>query len=180
MRVDQAVRSLRATRTYAPTPIDDERVGRWVDAARWCGSSKNSQPWRFVAVRDRESLRRLSGMGDFARHLSTCQLALVLVAAPGPYPFSRAFDLGRVAQSLMLLAHEDGVGSCVAVLEPRANLIAAGGLVRAPEGWSAELAIGFGHPVGENASSGPSPRGRLPTAELLFWETFPARHDALR
>ncbi len=184
MRVDEAIRSLRATRRYGTAPIADDLVIRWVDAARWCGSSKNSQPWRFVAVRDRDVLRQLSTFGDFAGHLAHCELAVVVLSGPTPYPFSRAFDLGRVTQCLMLLAQDDGFGSCVAVFEPADHVSAAGDLIRAPEGWSAELAIGFGVPGDDRAGGAglapSSPPGRLPTAELLHWARFPEGDHAVR
>lgn len=186
MQVDEAIRSLRASRRSTLAPIGDDVVRRWVEAARWCGSSKNSQPWRFVAVRERGVMHTLSTLGDSASHLAQSDLAVVLVATQGAYPFSLAFDLGRVAQCLMLLAHDDGVGSCVAVFGPRSNVVAAGNLVGIPPAWSAELAIGFGYPTrarpGAAADPPPvSPAGRLAAAELLHWEKFSeAGADAVR
>jgi nitroreductase len=186
MQVDEAIRSLRATRLYSSRPVEDGAVRRWVNAARWCGSSKNSQPWRFIAVRHRDSLRALSSLGEFTAHLAQCDIAVVLVATSAPYPFSLAFDLGRVAQCLMVLAHNDGVGSCVAVFGPQRNVVAAGALVRVPADWSAHLAIGFGYPTQEEPHdvselSGVSPPGRLATADLLYWERFSETNtDALR
>lgn len=177
MQVDEAIRTLRASRDFAPTPIGDGLIRAWVDTARWCGSSENSQPWRFVVVRNREVLHALSTFGDSAGHLELCDVAIVLVATPGPYPFSLAFDLGRVAQCLMLVAHHDGIGSCVAVFGPRSNVVEAGAVVGVPPELSAGLAIGFGYAVRkqrEAASTphGPSPTGRLDTAGLLHWERF--------
>ena len=186
MHVDEAIRSLRATRRYSLAVIDDDLVSKWVDTARWCGSSKNSQPWRLVAVRDPEVLRTLSRLGDHAGHLAECALALVLAATPSPYPFSYAFDLGRMAQCIMLLAHADGVGSCIAVFGPRGNVEAAGALVDTPPGWSADLAIGMGYPTVADgdvpAGSGRvSPGGRLEASELLSWNRFSkADGDAVR
>jgi nitroreductase len=171
MQVNDAIRSLRASRCHSSQRVEDDLLTGWVESARWCGSSRNSQPWRFVAVRDRDTLRTLSRHGDSAYHLAECDVAVVVVATPSPYPFSLVFDLGRVAQCLMLLAHADGVGSCVAVFGPNASVVAAGSLVGIPPEWSAELAIGFGYP-----RPGPrttlSPGGRVPAAELLHWERY--------
>lgn len=138
--------SLRATRSYLDEPVPSQLVERWLDVARWCGSSRNSQPWRFVVVRDRDALARLSALGEDAGHLGTADLAVALAAAPGPYPFSTVFDLGRVAQSLMLAAAADGVGSCIAVLEPESSIETAKRLLSVPSAWRLDLAIGFGYP----------------------------------
>lgn len=170
MDIKEGLRTLRATRRYRPGGIADEMIEAWVDTARWCGSSKNSQPWRFVAVRDRLTLQALSVLGDHAGHLADCEVALAVAGISTAYPFSRSFDLGRVAQSLMLAAHADGVGSCIAVFEPRSNVVAAGTLLFVPPDLDVEFAIGFGYPADRPADterSTVSPSGRLEVRELL-------------
>lgn len=176
MEVSIAAASLRACREFAPVGIDPGLVEQWVDRARWCGSSKNSQPWRFVAVRDRDLLCRLSTLGDFADHLAECSLAIAVASVPSEFPFSTTFDIGRVVQTLMLLAHEDGVGSCVAVFEPRANVDLVGHLLGAPAGYSVDVAVSFGYrrAAASTTMESPSRRGRLDRTELLYWEHFPA------
>jgi len=185
MGVDEAIASLRAVRHYTGVPVPDDLVRAWVDVARWCGSSKNSQPWRFVAVRDRTALVALSAFGEFAGHLATCDVALVVIATPAPYQFSLAFDLGRISQCLMLLAHQEAIGSCVAVFGPHDLVVAAGEVVKAPPAWTAHLAIGFGHPGPQDRPADDlqrvSPPNRLVTEQLLFWDAVPEdATDAVR
>jgi nitroreductase len=186
MDVDRAIRSLRAGRRYSGAPVGDGLVTRWIDAARWCGSSKNSQPWRFVAVRRRSTLHALSALGEHAGHLAHCDVAVVVLATPAPYAFSMAFDLGRIAQSLMLLAHDDGVSSCVAVFGPESNVAAAGAHLGIPAEWTAHLGIAFGFPADDGGGAvAPgelvSPPGRLPVSQLLYRETVaPGGGHAIR
>ena len=59
MDVFEAVRTLLAVRSYRDTPIPDAVVRRIVEAGRLTGSGMNSQPWHFMVVCDRNSLRRL-------------------------------------------------------------------------------------------------------------------------
>lgn len=46
------VRSQRACRAFADTPVADELVARVLDAAVHAPSAENGQPWEFVVVRD--------------------------------------------------------------------------------------------------------------------------------
>src|SRR5258706_14884861 len=85
-------------------------------SGRLSGSAKNMQPWHFVAVRDRETLVRLSQCGAFAVHLAGAALGIVLAT---PDPFFRLtvpFDLGRAAQNMMLAAWAEGIGSEMATI----------------------------------------------------------------
>jgi len=160
------VRSLRATRTFSHDPIPEGEFERWLESARWTGSSKNSQPWRFTLVRDRTTRETLSGCGEWAKHLAAAPLVVVVSTLQGPYPFSTIFDTGRIAQSLMLVAAEAGYGSCVAVFEPEPNIERVRNLLRIPDGERVDLAIGFGRPA---RTSGPPPlrRGRESIETLI-------------
>ncbi|HEY8547527.1 MAG TPA: nitroreductase family protein [Acidimicrobiales bacterium] len=47
----------RTIRRFTDEPVPDELVERLVFAATRASSGRNSQPWTFVAIRDRETLR---------------------------------------------------------------------------------------------------------------------------
>ena len=51
-----AIASRRETRDYADTPIPEDIVQRILDAGRLSGSSKNTQKWEFVVVRDHAAM----------------------------------------------------------------------------------------------------------------------------
>jgi nitroreductase len=114
MDVLEAISRVRAIRAYRPDPLPDEVVTRIVDAGRHAGSSKNSQRWDFVVIRQTETLRRLGDVGPYAGHLPGALAAVALVTpAPKPgQPYSVMWDLGRAAQNMVLAAWALGVGSC--------------------------------------------------------------------
>jgi len=109
-----AIRSLRVVRKYADRPLTEDEVRTIADSARKTGSSKNTQRWDFVTVRDRASLARLSGVTPYAKHLPSAGAAIALVVdRPDPeYPRSVLWDLGRAAQNITLTAWAMGIGSC--------------------------------------------------------------------
>lgn len=170
--IAHAVRSLRAVRHYLPGEIDPSVLNRWIDAARWCGSSRNGQPWRFIAVDDRDVLAQLAVLGGYTRHLEGCSMALVVASRRDGPEFSRTFDLGRICQSLMLLAAEDGYGSCIGIFEPRDNMRRAAQLVDVPAELEVDLAIAFGLPAPNDREPSVSPPGRLTVPELLAFGSY--------
>ena len=72
------LRSLRAIRLYAPTPIPDQAWQDILDVARWTGSAKNRQPWELIVLQDRDVLShfRESGPGWQARINATLRRSM--------------------------------------------------------------------------------------------------------
>lgn len=157
----------RTARFFRADAVPVETVHVIVDTARWTGSARNRQPWRFVAVYDADARARLARLGAYAGHLAAAPVVLVLLG-PTERQFDTEFDLGRVAQSLTLAAAEQGLGSCIVSLYPEENALAAASVVQAEPGWSARHAIAIGFPA-PTPSLGRSaiPRGRHDTGELL-------------
>ena len=174
--VAQALSSLRSTRRYDRSrQVTDEMVRGWLDVARWCGSSKNSQPWRFAVVRRPDVLEALAECGDHADHLPRSSVTIVIGMLDYPHRFSAVFDLGRVAQSLMVNAHAAGVGSCVAVFEPE-HVPRVRHLLGFPDRGECNLAIGFGYPStteSEDRSIGGD--GRRALDDLVGIDRFPTQ-----
>jgi nitroreductase len=59
MGVYEAMRTLKAVRRLKPDPIPDEVLHRVLEAATWAPTGGNQQPWRIIAVKDREKKTRL-------------------------------------------------------------------------------------------------------------------------
>ncbi len=98
----QTIRSLRSVRQFdLAKPIDDEVLHRILQAGRMSGSSKDTQPWWFIVVKDRATLETLSKCGNFAQHLAGAPLAIAIVFDPQFY--RGEFDSGRCAQNMMLV-----------------------------------------------------------------------------
>jgi nitroreductase len=56
----QAVEERCSIRKFTPDPIPDEHIRRMIDCARLAPSASNSQPWRFVVVRNKEVMQKMS------------------------------------------------------------------------------------------------------------------------
>ena len=165
--------SLRAVRHFKDQPLLEETAQRILQAGRWTGSAKNTQPWQFVAVGERSMLKELSTCGRYASHLAGAALAVVIATPPG----FALFDAGRVAQNMMLAAWAEGVGSCIASLQEESR---ARELLGIPDGWQAYTAISFGYPrpgaprtiEGRPLQEVLANVGRRPLEEIVHWEKW--------
>jgi nitroreductase len=172
----QFMRSLRAVRRFAPDPVPDEILTDVLEVARWTGSSKNTEPWHLIVVRQRSTLQNLAMCGPYAGHLAGAQVGIVLVMDDG----NQRFDEGRLAQNLMLAAWAQGVGACIGSLYPEPNVRRAKELLGVPASKWLHTAISFGYPADSRAlrlstSRGglaEVPIGRQELAAFVSWERY--------
>jgi len=157
------IRNKRDSRSYAEKPIPEAVLERILQAGRMAGSSKNTQPWRFVVLRDEARKKELAGCGQFAQHVPSAPLVIAVVLLPG----GGEFDAGRAAQNMMLAAWAEGITSCPVAMHDRECAARTLGL---PEGHRVAIVLAFGYP----ASKASLHRGvpRTPLTELVRYERW--------
>lgn len=160
MDVGEAIRTLRAVRTFDGRQLPEEVLRDILSAGRRAQSSKNTQPWHFIVVRERETLRRLSETGDYAGHLAGAAAGVVLAT-----PHQDKYDIGQATACMMLAAWELGVGSCIAsIYEPERVRTMLG----IPDHLNVDVALSFGYPAADwkPARMG----GRRVLNDVVRWE----------
>lgn len=163
MDVFEAVRTLLAVRRYQDRPVPETVLRRILEAGRLTASASNAQPWHFIAVQDRDTLRQLGGLARSGPYVAQAPLAIVVAVDKTPFAVS---DASRAIQSMLLTAWADGVGS---------NWVGFGGLneVRALLHVPAELDVlailPFGYPV---ESLGQGKKQRKPLEAVAHRELY--------
>jgi nitroreductase len=168
MNVSDAIRLKRAVRKFKDEPLPENTVRAILNAGRRSQSSKNTQPWQFIAIQDKLILKRLSETGDYAGHLAGAALGVAILHPDPTEKFQILFDIGQCAAYMQLAAWEMGIGSVIAsIYEPDSarNIL----------GFAADLtvrfALSFGYPADEAAlSSPPKKGGRQPFNEVVHWD----------
>jgi nitroreductase len=156
------IMKLRAIRDFRSDPISEDDLGAILEAARWTGSSKNRQDWSFIVVTG-DRLQELAEHGDFTDPIRRSAATIVLVKEEG----GNMFDIGRVAQNIMLAAKAIGVASCPITLHRSAQ---AREFLGAPDGTETRYAVALGYP-GDEAS----PRrfgGRKPAQAVVRYQRY--------
>lgn len=172
-----AVRPLlrvRQVREFTDEPVATDALDAIADAARWSGSSTNSQPWRFVILRSADTLRTIAAAGlPQTRSLQSATAAVAVVLPEGKgVGISHAFDEGRAAERMLIAASFLDLGAAVAwILPPVRPLVAS--LLGVPEGHFVRTIVALGHPsVAAQRPKSVKGKARLPREETVFYETW--------
>lgn len=170
MNVHEAILTKRAVRQFSPQPISDDDARKIINAGRRAQSSKNSQPWHFIAIRNKDTLKSLSEMGTFAGHLAGATLGIAIITVDPAIRWSIMFDAGQAASYMQLEAWELGIGSCMATIyEPDK----ARDLLGFPADQHIRAAISFGYPAEQTAVTAPPKKaGRNALDDILHWEKW--------
>src|SRR5437588_2185849 len=75
----EEMRKVRQARLYRPDPVPEDVLNELLEVARWTGSSRNTQPWHFIVVRDKDTLRQLSQLRPPISWVADAPLGIVLV-----------------------------------------------------------------------------------------------------
>jgi nitroreductase len=171
MDIKEAIRTRRAVRQFTDKPLPQEAVEAILNAGRRAQSSQNTQPWRFIAVQDRELLEALGSLGPQRGHLADAALGVVILTPDPEAKLSIMFDAGQAAAYMQLAGWEQGVGSCIAGIRDPEQ---ARQLLGFPDDWHTRIGISFGYPQQASAlTAAPEKGGRLPYDEVVHhdrWE----------
>ncbi len=170
MNVSDAIRLKRAVRKFKDTPLPNEVVHAILNAGRRSQSSKNTQAWRFIAVRDKSILKELSTCGQWASHIAGAALCVAILTPDPTEKFQIMFDAGQAAAFMQLAAWELGVGSVPASLY---EFEKTREILKFPAEWHLRIALSFGYPQEEEKLSAPPKKGgRAAFEDVVHWDKW--------
>ena len=173
-RVRPLVR-VRQIRDFSDRPIAPAELDAIADVARWSGSSQNTQPWRFIVIRERDTIRRLADSALPQTRALLTATAAIAIALPDEAggAVHHAYDEGRAAERILVAASLLGLGAGITWILPdaRARVHA---VLAIPEGRLVRTIVALGHPS-EAACAPKSAPGtaRMPRNEVVFEERWP-------
>lgn len=140
MELTEAVRKRRSVRRYRNEPVSGELLEELLEIACWAPSAENAQPWYFVALTSEEALQtlrktmeqvsedmrahlterlprhpRLVGeTTNFLRRLGDAPVCILVFLQQdyGPVRETMLESTAAAIQTLLLAAHERGLGTC--------------------------------------------------------------------
>jgi nitroreductase len=166
---------VRQIRDFTPDPVSDAALEAITEVARWSGSSRNTQPWRFIVIRDEATIRKIAEMGlPQTRSLKTAT-ATIAIALPGDpkMAVSYAYDDGRAAERMLIAASFLGLGAAIAWILPQIRP-PIGEFLGLPDGWIVRTIVALGHPTAAARRPKAAPgTARRPRGEAVFEERWP-------
>ncbi len=160
METWDAIRARRNVRQFADRLITKEDLNRILEAGRRAPSSRNTQPWDFVAVSDREQLRELSKVWRGGWHVEGSAATIALIAPRSDDARMEAsieYDLGQASMAMMIAAADVGIGSCHSAV---GDEDLARRLLGYPNDRRCALLISLGYPADRRLKSIRTPKRR--------------------
>ena len=164
MDVFKAVRTILAVRRYQDKPVPEDVVRRIVEAGHLTASSMNLQPWHFIVVEDRDTLRALGALAMTGPYIAQSAFAIVVAVDQTRFAVS---DASRAIQSMLLTGWDEGVGSNwvgfvggLEAIKPVLNI---------PADLEVLAILPFGYPT---EAVGRGKKKRKPLAEIASREKF--------
>lgn len=163
METFDAIRTVLAVRTFRDTPLPDAVVRQIVEAGHLTASSMNGQPWHFIVVQEKDTLRQLGALARTGPYIAQAPLAIVVAMTQSPFAVS---DASRAIQSMALAAWSQGVGSNWVGFE---GLEAVKPVLGIPDEVDVLAIVPFGYPV---EARGAGTKKRKPLGEVVHRERF--------
>ena len=150
-------------REFADRRVDDRTKTKILQAARFTGSSMNTQHWRFILVQDKKGLSTLAQDGTTGPWVKGADFAVVVNTDP-KIPGS-SIDAGRVLQDMQLAAWNFGIVSRFFTGLKELELRRDFGI---PPELRPAAVLGFGYPVRKIKGK----KSRKPLEELVSLERY--------
>ncbi len=160
----------RQIRQYHEDSVPEELVNELLQIARWTGSSRNTQPWHFIVINDRDVLKKLSELRTPINWVAGAPLGIAIVLEGTGGEASEAYDEGRVTERLMIAARILGLGSGVAWFLGDENEADAKRILGVPEERTLRSVVAIGFPItSKDPRPNPSQGGRKPLSEIVSY-----------
>ena len=167
LKVTEQIRTVRQARQYRPDPVPEDVLAELLQIARWTGSSRNSQPWHFVVVRDKEKLKAIAALRPSINWADSAPVGIAIVL-DGANAAGEAYDEGRVTERLLIGARILGLGGGVAWYGDASQQEEGKRILGIPAERTARSVVLIGYPI---STTDPRPNratpGRKPLSELV-------------
>jgi nitroreductase len=117
MDVFEAISKRRSIRRYKDSPVEEDKLGKILEAARIAPSAANRQEWKFLVVQDKETREKLVDAANGQKFVGEAPVTIVAISTeserimPCGQP-AYTVDLSIAVSFMILEATELGLGTC--------------------------------------------------------------------
>jgi nitroreductase len=168
MDILEVIKTRRSIRKYTPDSITEQEIDKILEAGRWAPSADNSQPWKFIVLRDPERRKKLADILTWGKFISQAASGIAVTVNPktSECPVQ---DGAAATQNMLLEAHSLGLGACWIGVYDSEDEASARKVLNIPEDERLLSIIAMGRPA-------ETPRGvRRGFAEVTFVDEYGKR-----
>ena len=161
----EAITGRRVQRAFADREVEPEKLAKIVGAGRHAMSARNMQPWQFIVIRNRETLRELGALCSTGRFVADAPSAIAILKDTANARWADV-DCGQAVQNMATAAWALGLGTCWVGNFDAAKIAA---LLAIPDGWALFTILPFGYADPKNP---PQSRPLKPPKETVHFERY--------
>ena len=126
------IKNRRSIRGFLKTPISEEIINMILEAGRWAPSAENSQPWKFLVIKNRDIIKEIAktGLGGFVLKRAPILIGVVSNIKPSAKEndistyagdpekhdsirlMTTHLCCGLAIMNMLLMIHSLGMGAC--------------------------------------------------------------------
>jgi nitroreductase len=117
METLEAINKRASLKTHlSPREVEDEKIAKVLDAARFAPSARNQQPWRFIVVKGQKNVENVvtKAFFEFSQSFKEAPVLILACANPGDDDIHEGreyylFDVGLAMENILLAATDLGL-----------------------------------------------------------------------
>jgi len=161
LKFNEVIETRRSIRKYKNTPISKEKINKILEAARIAPSDGHRQPWHFIVVENKETIKKLAKREWAAE----APVMIVGLADQEASPHWCINDLGIAFEHIVLAATDLGLGTCWMGQSKREELVKS--LLDIPDKFRV-IAL---TPLGVSDET-PDSKDRKSLDDIVSWEKY--------
>ena len=161
MKFEEVLEKRRSIRKYKDVPVPKGDILKILETARIAPSAGHRQPWHFVVVENKETIKKLA-KNEWA---AEAPVMIVGLADQAASPNWCRNDLGIALEHIVLAATNLGLGTCWMGQTGREELIK--GLLDIPDNFEVIAVIPIGVP-----NETPMPKERKSLDAIVSWGKY--------
>jgi len=161
LKFKEVLEKRRSIRKYKNTPVSREKIIKILEAARIAPSAGHRQPWHFIVVENKNTIKKLAKQ-EWA---ATAPVMIVGLADREASPSWYINDLGVAFEHIVLAATDLGLGTCWMGQSNREDLVKS--LLDIPDNFKVVALTTLG--VSDET---PGPKERKSLDSIVSWEKY--------
>jgi len=162
----ELLKSRRSVRSFNNKKITKADIEKLIDSARFAPTARNVQPWEFVVITKKDTLKKLADLAENGRFMAQAAAGIAVFCLDTKYYLE---DGCAATCSILLAATALGIGSCWIAGDKKDYSAQVNTLVNAPLDMKLISLIALGYPQDEKVFKIVEKRG---LEKLLHWEKF--------
>jgi len=142
MKQTDIIKQRRCVRAYSKKTIPIDILKDIVDCARLAPSANNVQPWEFIVVAEKDTLKKIADITDYGKFIKDAAACIIVICKDTKYYLE---DGCAAAENILLAARMHNIGSCWVAGDKKSYAKEILGLLEVPEGFKLISIIPLGY-----------------------------------